>query len=31
MGHPFGRQAESLHLADNLGRFSTEDRQKAAL
>ncbi len=30
MGHPCGRQAEFLHLADNLGRFSTQERQKAA-
>ena len=30
MGRPCGRQAESLHLADNLGRFSTQQCQKAA-
>ena len=30
MGRPCGRQAESLHLADNLGRFSTQECQKAA-
>jgi hypothetical protein len=30
MGRLCGRQAESLHLADNLGRFSTQERQKAA-
>ena len=30
MDHPFGRQAESLHLADNLGRFSTPGGQRVA-
>ena len=30
MGRPCGRQAESLHLADNLDCFSTQECQKAA-
>jgi hypothetical protein len=29
-GHPFGRRAEALHLADNLGPFGTLDGQKTA-
>jgi hypothetical protein len=28
MGRPCGRQAESLHLADNLGPFGTLDLPK---
>jgi hypothetical protein len=29
-GRPFGRRAEALHLADNLGPFGTLDPQKTA-